>query len=247
VALLLGVLVAITYGSSDFFGGLAMRQAPVGATLLWTQAIGLVGLLVVALAAGEARPRAISVSAPWPGWLGRGSAASTADCRSAGRAWWPRSAVGAASLQVAWGLVQARISALALCGVVLALVAIGVVAGTAGNDSDRPASRRDEVLLGGAAAILLGVFIIMFSETGSNSGLWPAVCARAAPIPVLLILLPLLRRPVTIGRAALGVVATAGVLARLRTCWLLVALREGPPSSCPGRRATRRPPSCGSC
>ena len=44
VALLLGVLVAITYGSGDFLGGLAMRRAPVGATVLWTQAIGLVAL-----------------------------------------------------------------------------------------------------------------------------------------------------------------------------------------------------------
>ena len=48
MALLLGVLVAITYGSGDFFGGLAMRRAPVGATVLWTQAIGLVALLVAA-------------------------------------------------------------------------------------------------------------------------------------------------------------------------------------------------------
>ena len=230
MALLLGVLVAITYGSSDFFGGLAMRQAPVGATLLWTQAIGLVALLVVAFAAG---------GSPSAGDLGLGALAGLAGAAgigclyrglSIGRASVvaPISAVGAASLQVAWGLVRGEDpGALALCGVALALVAIGVVAGTAGDDSDRPASRRDEVLLGGAAAILLGVFIIMFSETGSNSGLWPAVCARAAPISVLLILLPLLRQPVTVRRAALGVVATAGVLDATATALLLVALREG--------------------
>ena len=101
------------------------------------------------------------------------------------------------------------------------------MAGTAGDESDRPASRTDELVLGGAAAVLLGVFLILFSETGSDSGLWPAVCARAAPIPVLLVLLPLLRQRVTVDRAVFGVVAGAGVLDATANALLLVALRAG--------------------
>jgi uncharacterized membrane protein len=140
----------------------------------------------------------------------------------------PLSAVGAAVLQVAWGLARGEDpGAVALAGVALSLVAVGIVAGTAGRDPDQAASRRDELILGGAAAVLLGLFIILFSETGSGSGLWPAVSARAAPLPVLLIGLTLLRQPVAVGQLALPVVIAAGVLDASANALLLVALREG--------------------
>jgi drug/metabolite transporter (DMT)-like permease len=230
VALLLGLLVAVTYGSGDFCGGQAMRRAPVGATLLWTQAIGLAALLLVAPFAG---------GSPSAGDLALGAVAGLAGAAgigclyrglSIGRASVvaPVSAVGAAILQVAWGLARGEDpGAVALTGVALSLVAVGIVAGSAGETTEHSAGRRTELLFGTAAAVLLGVFIILFSETGSDSGLWPAVTARLAPIPVLLVGLALLRRPILVGRAARGVVAGAGVLDATANALLLVALREG--------------------
>jgi uncharacterized membrane protein len=230
MALLLGVLVAITYGSGDFFGGLAMRRAPTGATVLWTQAIGLVALLAVAgFAGGEPIAADIALGAI-AGLAGAAGIGCLYRGLSIGRASVvaPLSAVGAAVLQVAWGLARGEDpGAVALAGVALSLVAVGIVAGTAGHDAEQAASRRDELVLGVAAAVLLGLFIILFSETGSDSGLWPAVSARAAPVPVLLIGLTLLRQPVAVGRLAWPVVVAAGVLDASANALLLVALREG--------------------
>jgi uncharacterized membrane protein len=230
MALLLGLLVAVTYGSGDFFGGLAMRRAPVGATLLWTQAIGLVALVIVATGAGGSPSARDLVMGSVAGLAGAAGIGCLYRGLSIGRASVvaPLSAVGAAVLQVAWGLARGEEpGALALTGVVLSLVAVGIVAGTAGEVPEQKASRTDELILGAAAAVLLGVFIIIFSETGSDSGLWPAVCARAAPIPVLLIGLTLLRQPLGIGRDARGVVTAAGLLDASANALLLVALREG--------------------
>jgi uncharacterized membrane protein len=230
VALLLGLLVAVTYGSGDFFGGLAMRRAPVGATLLWTQGIGLVAVLGVAIVAGGNPAGADLALGALAGLAGATGLGCLYRGLSIGRAGVvaPISAVGAAVLQVAWGLIRGEDpGTAALLGVALALVAIGVVAGTAGDDSDRPAGQAQELLLGGAAAVFFGVFIILFSETGSDSGLWPAVCARAAPVPVLLIGLTLLHQPLRIGRAAGPVVVAAGLLDATSNALLLVALREG--------------------
>jgi uncharacterized membrane protein len=75
--------------------------------------------------------------------------------------------------------------------------------------------------------VLLGLFIILFSETGSDSGLWPAVAARTTPVPVLLVGLALLGQPLAVGRVALPVVVAAGVLDATANALLLVALREG--------------------
>jgi uncharacterized membrane protein len=230
MALFLGVLVAITYGSGDFFGGLAMRRAPVGATVLWTQAVGLVALLLVAGAAdGDPSTGDLALGA-FAGLAGAAGIGCLYRGLSIGRASVvaPISAVGAAVLQVAWGLARGEEpGAVALVGVALSLVAVGIVAGTAGHDPGQAAGRRDELALGASAAVLLGLFIIMFSETGTDAGLWPAVTARVAPIPVLLGGLALLRRPMTVGRPALPVVLAAGLCDATANALLLVALREG--------------------
>jgi uncharacterized membrane protein len=230
VALFLGLTVAITYGSGDFFGGLAMRRAPVGATVLWAQAVGLLALLGVAAAAGGDPSAGDLVIGAVAGLAGAAGLGCLYRGLSIGRSSVvaPLSAVGAAVLQVGWGLASGEDpGAVALTGVALSLIAVAIVAGTAGDETEQAASRRDEVVLGGAAALLLGLFIILFSETGSDSGLWPAVAARTLPIPTLLVGLTLLGQPLAVGRAALPVVVTAGLLDAGANALLLVALREG--------------------
>jgi uncharacterized membrane protein len=230
VALLLGLLVAVTYGSGDFFGGQAMRRAPTGATVLWTQSVGLVALLLVAPIAGGDPTAGDLVLGGVAGLSGAAGLGCLYRGLSVGRASVvaPLSAVGAAVLQVGWGLARGEDpGAVALVGVALALVAVGIVAGTAGDEPARQVSRRDELVLGGAAAVLLGLFIILFSETGGDSGLWPAVAARSTPVPVLLVGLALLGQPLAVGRAAMPVVIAAGLLDAAANALLLLALREG--------------------
>ncbi len=53
-ALLLSLGAAALWGTADFFGGLSARRLPVLAVTVWSQAAGLVTILVVALATGAA-------------------------------------------------------------------------------------------------------------------------------------------------------------------------------------------------
>jgi len=83
-----------------------------------------------------------------------------------------------------------------------------------------------ELLLGAGAAVGLGSVLILLSETGGDSGLWPVVIARAAPLPVLAGVLALSRAPVIVPRDVLRFVVGAGVLDATANALLLVAVRD---------------------
>jgi drug/metabolite transporter (DMT)-like permease len=141
----------------------------------------------------------------------------------------PLSAVGAAVLQVLWGLAGGeRPGVPALAGIVLALVSIGIVAGSAAEPESATAmDRRTEILCGLGAAVGFGFYLILISETSHGAGLWTAVAARAAPVLLLLVALPILRRPLVPTRAALPAVSLSGVTDAGANALLLVAVRHG--------------------
>ena len=64
MAVLLGLLVAATYGSADFFGGLSSKKASVSAVVVLSQAMGvpLVAVLVL-IAGGEATTKVLLLGA----------------------------------------------------------------------------------------------------------------------------------------------------------------------------------------
>ena len=145
----------------------------------------------------------------------------------------PISAVGGAVLQVGWGLSQGEEpGAIALAGTALALVAVAVVAGAPGGaDEDRDggrayAGRGLQLALAAGAAVGLGAVLILFSETGHDSGLWPVVAARIVPLPVLAAVLALRGAPVVVPRDALPSVAAAGALDSTANALLLIAVRD---------------------
>lgn len=231
MAVLLGFLAALSWGTGDFAGGLATRRAAETAVVLGTETVGLVLLLVIApLSGGEptARDLVLAAAAGLVGVAGlallyRGLASGRASVVA------PLSAVGAAVIQVLWGLAGGEEPGTpALIGIVLALVAIGVVAGSA----DEPAavgalSRRTEVLCGLGAAVGFGFYLVLISETSGDAGLWPAVAARTAPVVVLLIALALLRRPLLTPRDAFPLVALSGLTDAGANALLLLAVRQG--------------------
>ena len=237
VGLALGLVVAISYGTADFLGGLASRRVAAPTAVLTSQAVGLVVVGIAALvlsrdATVEARDLALGAGAGIAGIAGlaclfRGLAVGRASVVA------PISAVGGAALQVGWGLAQGEDpGAVALVGTALALVAVAVVAGAPANDDahdvhDAPrASRSTEVLLGTGAAIGLGLVLILLSETGSDSGLWPIVAGRVVPLPLLAAVLAISGTPLLVPRDAVRFVAGAGVLDGLSNALLLVAVRD---------------------
>ena len=186
MTVLLGLLAALSVGTSDFLGGLSSRRAePVVVTasstlvgfgmafvmalvvvgevtavdLAWG-ALGGVGVAagLVALYAGYARAR-VSVAAPVAG-------------------------VGSAALPVIveWLFGDDDLSARAIAGILLGLVAIGLVSIAR---SDQRGGIRSSVLYGLGGAVGIGLLLLCLSRTSENSGMWPIVAARGSGFVVL--------------------------------------------------------------
>jgi drug/metabolite transporter (DMT)-like permease len=198
MALVLGLLVALTYGSGDFFGGLAAKRAPTTAVIIGSFALGSVGIGVVTVAWGavgtlphaEGRDLAIGAAVGVLGPLGlgllyRGLATGRMSVVA------PITAVIAAIVPLAWGLAAGeRPSAVALVGVAVALVAVALISG-APTHEDHPADAPDPPILGviGPAAVsglAFGAIFVLLGQASDHAGLWPLVVARpvAAAISV---------------------------------------------------------------
>src|SRR6476646_8753530 len=145
MAVLLGLLAALSWGTGDFAGGLATRRAAETAVVLGTETTGLILLLVIAPFVGGSPTAADVGLGSLAGIIGVGGLALLYRGLAQGRASVvaPISAVGAALLQVGWGLAHGEDpGGWALVGIVLALVAIGVVAGSAAEPAAGEGRRR---------------------------------------------------------------------------------------------------------
>jgi drug/metabolite transporter (DMT)-like permease len=231
MAIVLGLLAALSWGTGDFAGGLATRRAHESTVVLATETIGLVLLLVIAPVVGGS-PTASDVGlGSLAGLVGVAGLAFLYRGLARGRASVvaPISAVGAAVLQVGWGLARGEDpGGWALVGIVLAIAAIAVVAGSADeSDAAEGLSRRDEIACGLGAAVGFGFYLILISETSDGAGLWTVVAARAAPVLALLVVLTWWRRPFVPARRAWPLVGLSGATDAGANALLLIAVRQG--------------------
>ena len=231
MAILLGLLAAFAWGTGDFAGGMATRKAPEMTVVLGTEVVGLVLLLGIACFTSGSPTGSDVALGSLAGILGVGGLMLLYRGLAQGRASVvaPLSAVGAAILQVSWGLAGGEDpGVIALIGIVLALVAIGVVAGSAEEPMDATRmNRTTEIQCGLGAAVGFGFYLILISETSHGAGLWTAVAARTAPVVVLLVVLGLLRRPLLVPRAAAPLVTLSGFTDATANALLVVAVRQG--------------------
>lgn len=237
MAVVLGLLVAAAYGSADFFGGLSSKRASASAVVVLSQAMGLPWLAVLVLVAGgegTTRVFALGGAAGAVGGVGllclyRGLSIGRMSVVA------PITAVGAAVVPVAWGLLQGeRPGALALVGVVLAIVAVGLISRTGdevvdGTHAPEPAeAARPYHLLAIVAGIAFGAVFVLLAETGDDAGFWPLVAGRLASITLLTIGGLLTRQSFAPGgRGALLPIAAAGVLDMTANALYLLAARRG--------------------
>ncbi len=231
MAVLLALFASVAWGTGDFLGGLASRRAAALTVVLTTESVGVIVVLGLAFFVDgdpTARDLLLGAAAGLAGVAGltmlfRGLSIGRASVVA------PVSAVGSALIQVTWGLLHGEHpGGLALVGIVLALGAIGIVAGAATEgEATHHGRRAHELGYGLGAAVGFGLFLVIISETSDAAGLWPLVTARLAPIAALLILLPILRKPLLVPRSVLPHAAAAGIADGAATVLLLVALRAG--------------------
>jgi drug/metabolite transporter (DMT)-like permease len=190
MAVLLGLLVAVAYGSGDFFGGLAAKRAATTAVIAWSFALGTAGMAVAtvvwAVVGTVPTPAthdlafgaAVGLLGPVGlGLLYRGLATGRMSVVA------PITAVVAAIVPLAWGLAAGeRPSTLALAGVAVALVSVALISG-APTHQDHPSDAPDPPLaqvVGPAlvAGVAFGAIFVLLGETSDHAGLWPLVVAR---------------------------------------------------------------------
>ena len=232
MAVVIGLLVAVAFGSGDFLGARASQRATTAGVLLVAQISALAGAVLVAtLISADVTGRdlafgAVAGSANVLGLgllyhgLAHGQMSTVA----------PVTAVVGAIVPVSWGLIEGeRPSALVLVGVGCALVAGALLARE--EDGGPKVGGRSQLLVAGVAGAALGTSFIMFAKTSSASGYWPVLSARLAAVVLvgLVVLVLVLARPGSVtfpaGRdraLALG----AGGLDVLATTLLVIAVRR---------------------
>src|ERR1700681_51082 len=182
MAVLLGVLVAASFGSGDFLGGRASRRAPTLTVLTVAQAVAVAGAIVVCVFVGARVSThdiafgalAGCVNIVGLGLLYQGLAVGRMGVVA------PLTAVVASVVPVAWGIGKGeRPSVVVMVGAVLALVAAALIARQAKE------SRVDIALPSGiawsvGAGACLGTSLIFYVQTSPTSGLWPVLAARIA-------------------------------------------------------------------
>ena len=229
MAVVLGLLVALSYGVGDFLGGLSSKRnravAVVAVSQVCSLSVLVVGFALVRPDVAAGRDLALGAVTGAVGLVGlvllyRGLAAGAMGVVA------PVTAVGAAVLPVAWGLLSGeRPSPPALAGVVTALVAVALVA--SGDVAEDAAAGRREIALALGAGTAFGIVFILLAETSEDSGFWPLLSARAVQVALLGLVLVTTRVPLRVEPGTRRLTAGAGLLDVTANALFLLAAREG--------------------
>ncbi len=228
MTLALSLLAAVSYGLSDFVGGLTARRASAWAVALVAQLGGAAGAGVVTLAVGG-DPQGSDWA--WAALAGVGNGVGAAFLYrglSGGRMGVvaPISGVGAAVLPVAAGLVAGeRPAALAWAGIVVALPAIWLVAR---EPSTAPATGPSGLVDGVLAGAGFGVLFAAVGQVREDAGFAPLVLVQLVGVVVVVAVALALRA--SLAPRKVGVVGAAvltGALGVGATGLFLVASQGG--------------------
>ena len=168
VAIVLGLASGLTWGTADFFGGLESRRLPALSVALWSQLIGGVALLVIAIVTGSDAPGRALLWGAAAGTFGgvaltffyRGLAVGTMSIVA------PVSACGAI-VPVIYAVARGDVpSAVALVGIAAAMAGIVLVSLPSGP-AHHAAKARLALLYALGAAVGFGLFFV-FIERGSS-------------------------------------------------------------------------------
>lgn len=227
MVMILALGAALAYGAADFLGGAATRRANVLKILLISVPVGLTAIVIGALATGS------SGGGPtWPGMLwgfASGLAGGTglimfyrALAQGPMSVVAPVSALAAAILPIAAGVLRGeRLDALVMAGVLLCLLAVGMVSMEDGDRTAGPANRpvlrrvaASGPVMAAVSGVGFGIFFVLLKQAGPDSGLWPLVASRSAGLGVVIVALLVGGRHGRgiSGRATLGLAVLSGLL-----------------------------------
>jgi drug/metabolite transporter (DMT)-like permease len=187
VGIVLGVTSALSWGSSDFAGGLASRRIGSLTTATFAQLIGLFTLVVVSVVAAESRPDQAEIL--WSLAAGVGGAIAIASFYRAlalgemGVVAPLTAVVGAGVPIVVSFAVGERVGPLQAAGIACALAAVVVVST---GSASRPTAWRTLPFVVAAGVGFAFFFVSMDRATASSGHLWlPLLMARVSAGAIL--------------------------------------------------------------
>ena len=246
MAILLGVLVAVSIGSADFLSGIAARRMRTSVVVALSQFWGLAPLGIYVAVTDRSLPPV------WDHVLGifaglglvagicclvRGLAVGRMSVVA------PATAALGAAVGVAYGFLSGeRPGLIAVIGVGLAIAAVVLIAQVAEHhetDVGAPpaharrtvASRAQEMVLATGAGLTLGGTQVFFAAASDDAGMWPVVSGRlTAGILAGAFVLWRFRidgRPARLAAGDVRLLAGYALLDTLGTCLLIEAFRQG--------------------
>jgi uncharacterized membrane protein len=230
VAIVFGLLAAISYGGSDFAAGLASRRVAPAVITVAVESLTLLTVLIELLVAAPRLPTMHVLA--WGAVSGLGTALGTLSLYK-GLAVARMSVVATlaavlnAVIPVIVGLALGNhLGPLAAIGIVIALPAIGLVSWHPDQLNDQ--ATREGVIYGVLAGIGFSLLFIALDQAGTRSGGWPVVPSQ---IVALVIVLPLavrgLRTTSAPTRGTMWITLGSGVSSR-RSPWLCRCTRRRP-------------------
>jgi drug/metabolite transporter (DMT)-like permease len=209
----LGLAAAAVWGASDFTGGLATRRTNVYGVVIGGEAVGVAVLLALAFATGEPLPPLQNLAMAGVAGVGAGCGLILLYRALAGGQMSvaaPISAVLAAAIPVLVSAAgQGLPDPLVLCGLLLALLAIGLIARGEGGTAP---SRLEHIRLPFLAGIVFGLFFVLLHQASKESLFWPIIATRIASMTFLISFASLTRQPWVPKRNLWPMIALCGLL-----------------------------------
>ena len=238
----LALVTAVAFGVADFLGGAVSRRSTALKTLALCAPVGLLVVVAAALLAGGP-PAAGPMLRGFLGGLCGGLGLITfyrALARGPMNVVAPVSALASAILPVGAGVLRGeRLDGTAVFGVLLCLVAIGLVSVEKGDAAEPgPGVLRRPLDNGPLMALVsgscFGVFFILLKAAGDGAGLWPIVGARVGTTTMVFTALLIALRvgggdrgPWVTGRRLIGLALLSGVLDSAANALYYLAVQDG--------------------
>lgn len=209
----LALLGAMSWGTGDFFGGLASRRAHVLTVLVVSQAVGLVGVAAWALASGDGPP-GIGDVLPAVGAGAAGAAGLAALYRGM--------AIGAMGIVAPISAVSPAVplavdllrgdapGGIQWAGIATALAGVVLLAREPGGGAPR-AGLAAGVTLALVAALGFGLFVVGLDAASDGGATWAVVVARASSTSLALCAVLVVAAPLWPPTSLLPAIAAVGL------------------------------------
>jgi drug/metabolite transporter (DMT)-like permease len=227
ISIIYGLVSAASWGAGDFTGGYAAKRSTVHSVVIFSQMVGGILLLALALMVTEPLPSAANLLiggiAGMSGALGLTALYSgLATSKMAIVA--PIAALVSAFLPVAFGIFNEGLpTPQQLVGFLFAFLAIWFL--SRGEDNT-PLTLQD-LKLPLAAGLGFAIFFILIDQVSSASVLWPLVSARVAALTVIFFIALVSRKAIAPARDQLLIIALVGVFDSSGNVFYALATRVG--------------------